>query len=445
MASFLATAMAPLEIEANLKLISSELSFLFTQEGIPEDVQAKLASLGYLDTAVFSRIEDTPKEVREVLTRDVGVDPTTSPQHRAVHAKVLVAWDHAKKRIEARIQEDSTQRVTDAPRVLTKGIHHELIKAFEKIHGELKDKQYPAPAYVESKLEQVESGELRAETLAEVLNREDHIQPPPKLVVSASGEFTFRPGECKGTAPSKPEDLRRTFKVMGTCWEFIRLRTPTKPYFKDYDSAIWDTHVEWLLGEEVFDFQIKDDKQVTIYKPHWQQVLVLDYNVRKLAYKYVTRDGYTIKTAMERARMDEKVFRTHFTLPISLAAAAASIGGEGPSRGSRDHDRQRSRSPRPSRGSRDRELKRREWPKSTPPKGKGKGHGKATAKGKPKFQPQPGDRAKTPDGREKCYAYNHEGCHNKNCQRVHSCLGCNGPHPRNQCPLPPTDGGNKGK
>ena len=80
-----------------------------------------------------------------------------------------------------------------------------------------------------------------------------------------------------------------------------------------------------------------------------------------------------------------------------------------------------------------------------PPKGKGKGHGKAAAKGKSKFKAQHGDRAKTPDGREKCFAYNREGLHNQNCQRVHVCLGCNGPHPRSQCTVPPLEGGKGGK
>ncbi len=59
----------------------------------------------------------------------------------------------------------------------------------------------------------------------------------------------------------------------------------------------------------------------------------------------VIRDGYTIKEAMVRAREDEKVFRTHGTLPISLEAAATSLGGDNAPRGSKDRDRPRSRFP----------------------------------------------------------------------------------------------------
>ena len=37
----------------------------------------------------------------------------------------------------------------------------------------------------------------------------------------------------------------------------------------------------------------------------------------------------------------------------------------------------------------------------------------------------------TPDGRQICYAYNNQGCSNKNCPRVHVCRveGCMGEHP----------------
>ncbi len=46
MSSFLTTAMSEADINANLKLISAELSFLFTKEGVPDEIQAKSASLG---------------------------------------------------------------------------------------------------------------------------------------------------------------------------------------------------------------------------------------------------------------------------------------------------------------------------------------------------------------------------------------------------------------
>jgi len=43
-------------------------------------------------------------------------------------------------------------------------------------------------------------------------------------------------------------------------------------------------------------------------------------------------------------------------------------------------------------------------------------------------------RGYTPDGRQKCFAYNKGGCKDPKCARAHVCLRCNGPHPAFQCP-----------
>jgi hypothetical protein len=340
MTTYLDTPLAAEVIEEHVGTLSADLSFLFDKEGVAKDIQAKLASLGYTDMAVFSRIEDTATAVREVLATDVGLNPKTSPAHRTMQAKVLVAWDNAKRRIETRNQEEASQRVHDAPRTLSKNAHFDLIKAYEKVHGEKPDKLNPAPAYIEAKLEQVEAGELRPENLSEVLNREDHVKPPPRLSVSANGDIQFRAGDVKGTTPSKPEELRRIFKLMGACWEFIRLKVPGKSYLADHSQAVWDDYADWLLGDDVFDCVVRDSGRDVIYKPSWNLVLDLDYQIRKLAYKLVNRTGVTIKAAMKQAMADEKLYHKFFTTPVSLAAASATkSGGAASSRG-------RSRSPR---------------------------------------------------------------------------------------------------
>ena len=44
---------------------------------------------------------------------------------------------------------------------------------------------------------------------------------------------------------------------------------------------------------------------------------------------------------------------------------------------------------------------------------------------------------KTPDGREKCFAYNLGRPCAGNCGRVHTCIVCNGAHARCNCPRKP--------
>ena len=188
-----------------------------------------------------------------------------------------------------------------------------------------------------------------------MLNREEHIKPPPRLTVNANGDISFRAGEIKGKAPTKPEELRRYFKLMVTCWELVKLRVPGKAYLADHTQAIWNGHVEWLLGDEVLEYEVKDSNNNTVFQPTWHQMLELDFQVRKLAYKYVNRDGMTIKRALETARADEPTLRKYFSLPISVSAATVASHTKPANPASRT--RGRSRSPRgvqaaPARGSR---------------------------------------------------------------------------------------------
>ncbi len=102
-------------------------------------------------------------------------------------------------------------------RTLTTNTHVDH-PGLREVPREKSDKLNPAPAYIESKLEQVKSGKLCPETLSEVLSREDHAKPPPRFTVSASGDIRFRSGEAKGgTMTTKREESRKTFKLMGAC------------------------------------------------------------------------------------------------------------------------------------------------------------------------------------------------------------------------------------
>jgi len=60
---------------------------------------------------------------------------------------------------------------------------------------------------------------------------------------------------------------------------------------------------------------------------------------------------------------------------------------------------------------------------------KGAGGGKNKG-GKPVKQES---QFKTPDGREKCFRYQRGRCNG--CDRVHSCVYCNGPHPGRDCKM----------
>ncbi len=39
--------------------------------------------------------------------------------------------------------------------------------------------------------------------------------------------------------------------------------------------------MNWLLGDEFYEYEVKDNNNHTIYQSHWHQMLELNFQVRK--------------------------------------------------------------------------------------------------------------------------------------------------------------------
>jgi hypothetical protein len=431
--SLLTTPMTEEEIILEKAKLSVDLSFLFDKTQIPPEVQAKFAALGYTDITVFAQAEETGPLLREMVKKDIGLNPDTSADHRNAMARVVAAWKAAAKHTDRRDAEEAEQRVNDLPRTLKKGSHLELRRTFEKLYGELKEHKVPAPAYIEQKMEQVEDGELRAERLTEVLNRQDHKDEHGSLKIQSDGTVKLQKCRVTGKMPSKPEELRKLFKIMGSCWEFTRLTFPAKSYLVDYTHNIWDDHVEWLLGDEIYENTILGASGEEIYRPSWQILLEYDYQVRQRACHEVNMNNMTLARALKSARAHGPTERKYFTLPVSLAAASQTkltSSSRGRSRSPRS-ERPRDIATEPHAHSKGKGQGRHD---SKPNNNSGgKGGGKQNSKSE-KSNNRKFENATTPDGREKCFRYNKKtGCPG-NCGRVHVCLMCNEPHPKTECP-----------
>ena len=115
-------------METALRAMSAEFVFLLDSLGIPTDIQAKLAILGYTDAVVFAKMEDSAPSMRASIKTDVGLDPDASPAARAMVARLVTAWEAAGTRAQRRRQEEAEQRVGDLPRTLPKGQHLDLAR-----------------------------------------------------------------------------------------------------------------------------------------------------------------------------------------------------------------------------------------------------------------------------------------------------------------------------
>ena len=171
MASLLTTPVEAGVVSAAIANMDSELVFLFESNKVPADIVAKFGVLGYTDMETFAHMEDSPAQVREIIKSDITLNPGGSPAHRSMMARLLAVWTAAGKRTAKQKEGEAAQRAGDLPRHLPKGKHLEVVRAYAQAHKELKDKECPAPSYLEWRYEQVEDGELKAESLASVINK----------------------------------------------------------------------------------------------------------------------------------------------------------------------------------------------------------------------------------------------------------------------------------
>ena len=453
MASLLKTPLTEAEITATLVSADAELKFLFEEAGIPRDVQAKVVDMGYTDSVVFAKLEDKAEDARKIFKADLDLDENRRGPFNAMVARLMSVWEAANKRGEKRRVEEAERKVGDLPRVLPKARHLELLRAYEAAHRELKDKDIPAPSYIEVRLEQLEEGEMVAEPLTEVICRDEAREDgwgAAKIMTDGTLKLQKASrGEAK--PPRSSEELRQRIKVMGIAWEFIRLRFPTKPFLVGLDAYTWTDHVEWLLGDEVYGMSVKDHLGEVIFRPAWHTLLTFELESRKAAYKLVNIKGSTLVQALVDTRKDTGLLQRHFITPTAMAVGADAARAASGSAASSSRPAALSNAPasqqhaimpygggRPAEGF--------EAGVRLPPqahgggrqnKGKGKGKGKGSS-WKQMRNPS------TPDGRQKCYRYNKGTCPG-DCGRVHSCLICNGPHPQTSCPKKPRSGDAAGR
>ena len=444
--SMLGSPVASEEAAAAIKAMDSELVFLLESSKVPKDIIAKFGTLGYTDVETFAHMEVDAPSVRDMIKSDITLDPSSGPDRRAMMARLLAVWEAAGKRTSKLKEEEAAQRASDMPRHLPKGKHLEIVRAYAAAHKGLKDKECPAPCYLEWRFEQVEDGELKAESLADVVHKEE-VQDDDwgGAKVSPDGSIKLVKGRSSGKTPENPEALRAKIRLMGTAWEFVRLKFPARPYLRGLASDVWTDHVEWLLGEEVYGNVVKDASGSMTYRPSWATLLELDFRVRKQAYHLVNTSGSTLEQALRAAREDTSLIQKYFLTPVSLAAGAeaarmavqkrpapAEWSGPPPTR---QADGSAANPVMYEHGAKGRGKRTGgRGGKGAGNRGNAKGRGKKGVTHHNSGGWSAGEQNSTPDGRLKCFRFQRGKCTDPRCDKVHSCLVCNGPHGKKDCP-----------
>jgi hypothetical protein len=400
---------------AALKAASAELRYLLEREKVPEVVQAKFYHVGITTVSHFASFAEDAAELKTCLKDEFGLDAGASLDARVQVACVVCAHASAKTRISKRSELEGELEAKHLTKPLPANEINAMRAAFEKKWWKIEDKETPGKAYLEQRAEELESGEMKAEALTTVINRE---QEDPNILTpvwTATGQLSMKKGTSTIAEPANSEQLRARIILMGTGLIMLGTRHTDRAFLQDITPQLFQSYLSYLLGDFCYNLSGRDAEGHVVATPAWAQLLVYELQIRKKAW-YLVNEGKAFKDALVEAWKDPVVKERFFTTPVAMAsAAAAKLNSSGGSLGWGDG------------GKNGKKLK---------VKGKGKGS-QDGGKGKGKGRNRAGMFFKTPDGEPICFKYNDKDkkqrCRNKACGYVHVCAKCFGNHPMYAC------------
>ena len=392
------------EKAAALKKGGADLKFLFGRNDISEDVMAVWFHVGVTTLEKFGNIAKDEGDLLKVLKDHIGVDPDATLEQRVQAASLTCAWSNARTRIQRSAEVEAELDSNEWRKPVVSSEWLAMKAGLEGAVGPLDDTVMPSKEYVEKKLQELESGDYRAEDLTEVVSRD---QTNPDTLVpqwDSKGNLTVRRGATTVKEPETPEGLRKRLTVVRNAYQMIALKhTHRKELQGDYVRTFED-YKDYLLGDHVLGLNARDSEGLVIAAPPFKLVLSYEKAIRKDASRRMNQEGATFLNALKLAWKCPTTKERHFTTPLALHVK------------------------RPAPPWRNQDM--------PPPPKKAKAEAKGGAKGTAKAKALPGCATHTKEGQPVCYRFNTPGqsCKKSKCRFAHVCGICFAEnHPMYQC------------
>ena len=382
-----------------LSSCGADLLFLLGKYEVKENVQAILSHVGVKTVEKFAALAKDAGDLTTLLKEHMALDPDVSLEARVEVGSVVCAWNNAQARSQKSAEIEAEMDTKEFIKKVPTSEWQAMRAALDRLVGRQDDKLTPAKEYVEKRLAEVENNDYRAESLTEVVSR-DEVDPDSLLPQwDSKGNLSVRRGATTVPEPSNPEALRKRLTIMQHAYQMVALRHTNRPELQGDYVKVFSDYKDFVLGEYVWGLNAKDEEGRTVASPPWSLVLSYEQAIRKEAAKKV-REGTPYPTALRESWRDPTIKERHFVTPLAL----------------------HSKRPHPSVPTHDVPIKY--------VKGKGKGKGKKGGKTQ-----LPGCATHTPDGDPVCYRFNtpNEKCKEKKCRFKHLCGICFGKHPLYQC------------
>jgi hypothetical protein len=418
--------MPPLVLTADQKAAAklrggADLVFLFGREEVDEDAQCLFYHVGVRSVNKLAAFAKDVDDLLDVMKNEFGLDPAVSLAMRSQVASVVCAYTSAQARFQriAVLEADAETRNWTKP--VPKTDYMAMRVAFELKYGHMDDEQVPAREYIEKKLEDLESGELRAEALTEVVSKNE-IEPDVLMPVwdQRTGALSVKKNTATISLPTGPERLRKRLTVWCNAMVMVACRHANRPEIQDITPLLVERYKTYLLGDFVYNLTAKNSDGTPVAAPTWAMLIAYEHAIRKRACQAVNNgETRTLGAALSDAWKDAVTKDRHFTTPLALMRPERQAPGPPKDTPWREDNR----------GAWKPNLKN-EWKK----KGKGAGKKGSGEKGGKKG----GGKNRTPDGQSICFRFNDKKaakCNEADCRFLHVCNICFAEtHPAFQCP-----------
>lgn len=183
---------------------SADFLFMMGKQDITDDNQAIICHLGVNTVEKFANIATDRADLAVFLRNHVGLDATASLAARVQVASIICAWRNANTRVEKTAEIDAEAGTKEFTRPIVNSEWMAMRAGLERLEGRVEDKALPSKEYLEKKLQEIEAGGYRAESLSEVVSKAEVDPDALHPQWDIKGTLTIRRGASKVEEPQTP-------------------------------------------------------------------------------------------------------------------------------------------------------------------------------------------------------------------------------------------------
>ncbi len=300
------------ESRAGMAALNNDLACLLTDCQVPVEVRAVLGHIGLVSITDLTNYESDEQRFRDAMVKDIGLE-LDGPKARISMGRLVEAWKSGRNRLKVQDDEAAIARAQGRPAPLPESSFSSMRRGWQSQHGDRRDHVFPSRYYVNRRLRQLETGELRAEKLTEVVTvlegGDEEDDREVDLIVTATALRAQRK-TVTVPLPANPEQLRHRVDLMQIQWDLVLARHSDRRLFVAYDRGVWDRYVKHLLGDEVYQYRARGQGL------QWVDLLEYEHRIRCKAIEWVNKGERTLSEALGLAMVDPDLKQLHFTLPL---------------------------------------------------------------------------------------------------------------------------------